>query len=715
MGYDVMDKNFRKLTNKEQLQLHQLMVGDYWYNKNINEDPDGKPAKARKVKLPEKWDLTRGIELYAWQRECLDHYFPSCRGIVKVVTGAGKTFLALALAQKIQNELNPALKVLITVPTIVLLNQWYDILTEHSNLPETAIGRLGGGWGDTLEGKSVLIAVNNSAVLKLIPNTGEQIKDNLMLIVDECHRLRGEFMRNVFEIPRAYCLGLSATPDVGIAADETDPNEGEDVVLHELGGIFYTLTYDDAIRQGFLPEFEIQHIGLPLKDDEPAQYRKVSDEITDLRDRLLDQLPEAPRGGELSGWAAMMLNKQSVPDEIKALCAGYTAKVAARQKLLFQAKSREQAVLRLVQERLKQNNKTQIILFHERIDEVMRLYTLLWKKGIPAVPEHSQLSDSLRNRSIELFRQGLAKVIVSGKALIEGFDAPSADIGINAASSASPVKAIQSIGRVLRKNEKSPDKTGLIVRFYIAGTTDEFIYKKTDFAKIAGAHRNRYFLWDPFDENAGMTDREQPAPPCRPQLQETELNWSEIRPGDLLDFEPAGKDYQLDGNNNLYIRGEDDRNQRQYAANPQNLLELLAPFREQMLNNYVTQTDLRRILIRYQDPADGQRKWRYCGQTAELFQLKPEAASGRQCETFRIKQFRGKKIIQQAHVHNGVARNIPEAPTAKILSAIDRLPPEQRNQLNTIFIDNGIRVFCRMNNKEIEICTLAEPVIMEDF
>ena len=116
---------------------------------------------------------------------------------------------------------------LITVPTIVLLNQWYDILTEHSNLPETAIGRLGGGWGDTLEGKSVLIAVNNSAVLKLIPNTEEQFKDNLMLIVDECHRLRGEFMRNVFGIPRAYCLGLSATTDVGITADETDPNEVE--------------------------------------------------------------------------------------------------------------------------------------------------------------------------------------------------------------------------------------------------------------------------------------------------------------------------------------------------------------------------------------------------------------------------------------------------------------------------------------------------------
>ncbi|MBO4633401.1 MAG: DEAD/DEAH box helicase family protein, partial [Lentisphaeria bacterium] len=409
-----MDVKFKALNSKEQLLLHQLQIADYWYKKISGSTADGKSAKTKKSKLPEKWELTEGINLYAWQIECLNRYFPSCRGIVKVVTGAGKTFLALALAQKVQNELNPALKVLITVPTIVLLNQWYDILCCHSNLPENAIGRLGGGYSDTLDGKSILIAVNNSVVLKLLPNSNELAKENLMLIVDECHRLRGEVMRTVFDIPSRYSLGLSATPDTGIVIDEDDAGQEEDIVLRELGGIFYTLTYDDAIRQGFLPEFEIQHVGLPLKGDEQTQYRKVSDEITDLREHLLDMLPDAPRGGELSGWAAMMLGKPSVPDEIKSMCAAYTSKVAKRQELLFTAKSREQAVLRLIRDRIGQNGKTQIILFHERIEEIMRLYAMLRKKGIPVVPEHSDLSDSLRAQSIELFRRGTAKVIVSG-------------------------------------------------------------------------------------------------------------------------------------------------------------------------------------------------------------------------------------------------------------------------------------------------------------
>ena len=122
-----MDVKFKALNNKEQLQLHQLQVADYWYKKNAGSKTAEKSAKARKVKLPEKWALTEGIDLYSWQVECLNRYFPSCRGIVKVVTGAGKTFLALALAQKVQNEFNPALKVLITVNKGFIIHSFFTL------------------------------------------------------------------------------------------------------------------------------------------------------------------------------------------------------------------------------------------------------------------------------------------------------------------------------------------------------------------------------------------------------------------------------------------------------------------------------------------------------------------------------------------------------------------------------------------------------------
>ncbi len=71
-----MDVKFKALNSKEQLLLHQLQIADYWYKKISGSTADGKSAKTKKSKLPEKWELTEGINLYAWQIECLNRYFP---------------------------------------------------------------------------------------------------------------------------------------------------------------------------------------------------------------------------------------------------------------------------------------------------------------------------------------------------------------------------------------------------------------------------------------------------------------------------------------------------------------------------------------------------------------------------------------------------------------------------------------------------------------
>ena len=83
-----------------------------------------------------------------------------CRGTVKVVTGGGKTLLGLAIAERLHNTINPELRVAVVVPTVVLMHQWYDELLKNSNLPERAIGRLGGGYKEDLDDECrFLIAV----------------------------------------------------------------------------------------------------------------------------------------------------------------------------------------------------------------------------------------------------------------------------------------------------------------------------------------------------------------------------------------------------------------------------------------------------------------------------------------------------------------------------------------------------------------------------
>ena len=697
-----------ELGNKELLLLHQLQTADFWSRREKQAREENAPADGRK--MPAKWRMTRGVELYSWQRECLEKY--TGRGIAHVVTGAGKTLFALALIEKLQSE-QKDLKVLIVVPTIVLMKQWFDVLIRHGNLPASAIGRLGGGWKDSLDDCRILIGVCNS-VAASAEKIGSRFADRLLFIADECHRYRGEVMRQIFDIGRKYSLGLSATPDVepgGAASDDDDdetalsassPAESGDVLSRELGEIFYTLNYDDAVRAHFLPEFEIRHVGLPLTREENADYRRLSDEVTNLRDRLFTIFPDAPRGGELSGWASRKLERGKLGEDAAAVCAQYIAKVAERTTLLYHAVNREIAVVRFLREHLKLDRKTQVILFHQRIEEIMRLYRILVDKKISAVAEHSKLSDQLRGNSISLFRRGIARVIVSGKSLIEGFDAPAADCGINVASSGSSTQAIQSIGRILRKSGQ--EQAGLIIRFYIRGTTDENIYRKLDFATLTGAKRNRYFHWDPQNEAADIFADERPAPPFSPLPGENDLDWPNICPGDRLEFEADGQDFQLDDRDNLFCRLHGMK--KSFIENPQNILECLQPFRETMRNNYLRQTSSGRIFLRQHDEGDDRWYWIYCGKTAELFRPKEPSAA---VEEFRLRTFRGRRIIQQARAVDGVARNLPEPHAQKIFAALDALPPELAGRLRKIYIADGVDVFFPDAGAEHHLCLLESP------
>jgi superfamily II DNA or RNA helicase len=47
---------------------------------------------------------------------------------VKVVTGAGKTLLALSTAELTYNAEDNYLHLAVVVPTIVLMHQWYDAI-----------------------------------------------------------------------------------------------------------------------------------------------------------------------------------------------------------------------------------------------------------------------------------------------------------------------------------------------------------------------------------------------------------------------------------------------------------------------------------------------------------------------------------------------------------------------------------------------------------
>ena len=87
-----------------------------------------------------------------------------------------------------------------------------DLLDRTGNLAEVL--RLLSHSDELAGNRRVLIAVLASA-RKLLPAQVRSagIGEHLLLVADECHRVGAPEMSAVLETPRAYSLGLSATPE----------------------------------------------------------------------------------------------------------------------------------------------------------------------------------------------------------------------------------------------------------------------------------------------------------------------------------------------------------------------------------------------------------------------------------------------------------------------------------------------------------------------
>jgi superfamily II DNA or RNA helicase len=539
------------LTDSEVLKLQQLSQLSYWSQIHQIPKDSGRTSPEitdeQKTAPPKRWQLLGDLRLYDWQQQAISAWQAAGnRGIIKVVTGAGKTMLALGVMERLQNHLCPNLRVVIVVPTVVLVDQWRDVFLSQSNLPPYAIATLGGSSHEGFHPDTrVLIAVINSAATKLpeaVRRAG--IGDELLLVVDECHRAGAAERRRLFETQRAFTIGLSATPerddretDEVEFSDSSLPLEpriaGDDVLFSELGPVVYEMNYAEAVNKGVLAPFVIEHYGLTLRQDERARYEKLSREITDLR---RDLETRTRRGLALLRWC------RSASGQKNSKARRFLSLTSERKLFLYRAEARILAVRQLIMEAFRSNERARIIIFHESIEDVMIIFDSLRQLGLPVVAEHSEFPDKLRSESIKLFRAGIAQIIVSAKSLIEGFNVPAADIGIIAAASGSVRQRIQTLGRLLRPDHTRTKKARLIV-LYVTDTTDEMIYEKADWEAFIGAERNEYYKWP---EVSACQPELVGVPPRRPPVRDVAVDAEGLVIGDEYPGVFEGAVYSID-------------------------------------------------------------------------------------------------------------------------------------------------------------------------
>ena len=178
--------------------------------------------------IPQTWELTKDVELHRWQKEASEAFLSpdvgNGKGVVQAVTGSGKTILALHIIERLyrqEKEQGHSLGVIIVVPTIVMMNQWYDeLISGQTNLDSSVVAKLGDSQQSVLgETTRIIIAVVNSiSRLCADPVRLRNIlrKGPVFLIADEVHRYGSPVHRNIFTQtarPWNYILGISATPE----------------------------------------------------------------------------------------------------------------------------------------------------------------------------------------------------------------------------------------------------------------------------------------------------------------------------------------------------------------------------------------------------------------------------------------------------------------------------------------------------------------------
>ena len=363
------------------------------------------------------------MKLREWQENAFPLWWAKKRGIIKVVTGGGKTVFAIHCLKKYLEE-EPDKSILIVVPSIALLDQWYEGISLNFKSKDIALN--GGGEQITDLSKVCITTIDS---LKNIISKVDQ--DNTLLIVDECHKIgtekRGEMLTGNWHAT----LGLSATP-------ERDYDDNFYIIIKKiLGDIIFDYDYIDAREDEVIVNFKLLYAYAEMTEAENDKYKDFTKKI---------QRRAATIGGN---------NMNDYP--LKML-------IFNRARMVKNSKNRIPFGVELLQK----HERDSWIVFTENKKQAKEFNKIINKKGYKSAIYNTDLDNAEREENLNNFKSGNLNVLVSCTALDEGFDMPEADGAMILSASSSKRQRIQRMGRVLRITANK--ENALIVTVYSSNT-----------------------------------------------------------------------------------------------------------------------------------------------------------------------------------------------------------------------------------------------------
>jgi superfamily II DNA or RNA helicase len=376
------------------------------------------------VKPPKKMGSVR--EPLAHQKSAIDAWEQLGRnGIFEHATGSGKTYTAIIA---IQRHLDKGGVAVVLVPSQLLLKQWRSEL--ETDIPDATLLVAGGGfnkWKEKLrshtlaglEIKRIVLVTMQTASTDTFLNKVEQ-GDHLLLVADEVHQIGSAQNSKAMDIKSGASLGLSATP-----TRYGDP-EGTAKIFQRFGQVIPPpITLQDAIRMGRLVEYEYHPHSVHLNEDEAAEWKKITKQIS----------------LEIARSCNTTHNAKGLSERAKLL-------LIRRSRLAKKAAIKPGLAVGVIKKEFEDGQSW--LVYCEDSDQLKEIMKRLSEVGLSPVEYHTSMEGE-KSAALEWFKK-FGGILVSIKCLDEGIDIPAISHAFILASSQNPRQFIQRRGRVLRKS-----------------------------------------------------------------------------------------------------------------------------------------------------------------------------------------------------------------------------------------------------------------------
>lgn len=385
------------------------------------------------------------VEPRPYQTEAIEKWRQNERcGVIVLPTGAGKTHAATMAIEMCGRQ------TLVVVPTIDLMNQWYDLLLTTFN---AEIGLIGGGFYEI----GAITVTTYASAFRHQERLGNQFG---LIIFDECHHLPSEGYKYAAEFAIApFRLGLSATPERA---------DGDDSMLENLVGKFVYRLEAQQLAGEYLADYTLERVEVDLSAEERIAYQKERAIYTDFK-----RAKNLPYGQE--GWRMFLIYSARSEDGRRAMKAYRESK---RIALGTNAK------MRVLRDLLVRHKRDKVLIFtHENA----MVYQISRDFLIPAITHETNVKE--RKFWLDAFNRGDVLALATSKVLNEGVNIPDASVAIILSGSGSSREHIQRLGRILRKKE---GKQAILYEVVARGTTEEYIsQKRTDARQFHDAKKGK--------------------------------------------------------------------------------------------------------------------------------------------------------------------------------------------------------------------------------